>query len=146
MKIERNIFQTAARKDDLPLEIRNNIDDLMRINKGWEYRLFDDRECVDFIRDAYGAEMLHLYKSINPSYGPARADLFRYLLIYHYGGVYLDLKSTCTVPFEEIIRPDDQLILSHWKDPSWALYPQFGVPREIVQWAIICRSKHPLLL
>jgi inositol phosphorylceramide mannosyltransferase catalytic subunit len=37
-------------------------------------------------------------------------------------------------------------LLSHWKDPSWGLYPQFGVPREIVQWAIICRSKHPLLL
>ena len=81
--------------------IMNNIDFLIRMNGSWEYRMFDDRECGEFIRNAYGAEMLKLYMSINPAYGAARADLFRYLLIYHYGGVYLDLKSTCTKPFEQ---------------------------------------------
>lgn len=144
MKIPRKLFQTAPRTDDLTLEIINNIDYLTRINGSWEYRIYNDRECIDFIRNAYGAEMLKLYLSINPAYGAARADLFRYLLIYHYGGVYLDLKSTCTKPLDKIITPDDEFLISHGPK-QWGLHPEYGVPREFVQWAIICTSRHPML-
>ncbi len=38
-----------------------------------------------------------------PRYGVVLADIFRYLVIYNEGGVYLDIKSTVNRPLDEII-------------------------------------------
>ena len=47
----------------------------------------------NYIRREYGESILSCYLRIDPVYGAARADLFRYLLLYRTGGVYLDIKS-----------------------------------------------------
>ena len=39
--------------------------------------------------------MLNIYNSIDESYGPCRADLFRYLILYDKGGIYLDIDTIC---------------------------------------------------
>jgi len=101
------IHQTISTRDHLGKVFVDNISAIKNLNPGWEHRLYDDKECSDFIKEHYGTDMQNLYKRINPSYGPARADLFRYLLIYKIGGVYLDMKSTTTKPLSEVLRPDD---------------------------------------
>ncbi|MCA3362157.1 MAG: hypothetical protein INF74_09420, partial [Roseomonas sp.] len=62
------------------------------MNPDWEYRLYEDADCERFIRENYDAETFKLFRSIHPDYGAARADFFRYLLLYRLGGVYLDIK------------------------------------------------------
>jgi mannosyltransferase OCH1-like enzyme len=81
---------------------------------------------------------------INPKYGAARADFFRYLLMYREGGVYLDIKSGAKFPFNNIIFPDDEYILCHWELPAQTeiLLNQYG---EYQQWHIICKPSHPFL-
>lgn len=98
----------------LPQELAENIAALKAMNPGWEFRLYDDHDIEKFIAENYGDKILAVYHRINPHYGAARADFFRYLLIYRVGGVYLDIKSTAIRPLDEVILPDDQLILSHW--------------------------------
>src|ERR1035437_4729103 len=93
MPIPKFIYQTTKSKSSLPVTLEENIEQIRALNKGWIYRLFDDRDIEDFIRNVYGQETLALYHKINPTYGAGRADLFRYLLVYETGGVYLDIKS-----------------------------------------------------
>src|ERR1700723_370599 len=100
MTIPRIIHQTVPDKANLDDLISQNILHLKSMNRAWDYRLYDDKDCARFIADRYGAVMLSYYESITPRYGAARADLFRYLLIYEYGGVYLDIKSTIINPLD----------------------------------------------
>jgi autotransporter strand-loop-strand O-heptosyltransferase len=141
-QIPRIIHQTFKNKD-LPPEIQESVDNLKKMNPTFEYRFYDDQGCEDFIRDSY-PEVINDYLSINPIYGAARADFFRYLLMYKVGGVYLDIKSSTRVPLEEIIQPTDEYLLTHWEGKDWA--EELGyVHGELQNWQIICRPEHPFL-
>ena len=85
-------------------------------------------------------------------YGAARADLFRYLLMYKTGGVYLDIKSIATRSLDEVLRPDDAYILSQWHGKRFADLGM-GVHSalrgiegtEYQQWHIVAAPGHPFL-
>lgn len=150
--IPRLIHQTYKNRD-LPPEIVRNIASLRLLNPGWTYNFYDDEDCVAFIRNEYGPEVLDYYFRINKEYGASRADLFRYLCLYRLGGVYLDLKSGATKPFSEVLRPDDSFLLSHWHNggdeafAGWGMHPELAhIPGgEYEQWFIICSPGHPFL-
>jgi mannosyltransferase OCH1-like enzyme len=142
--IPKKIFQTIADKTKIDPAFQENIDKLKSQNPDWEYTLFDDSDIETYIKDHYGKEYLDCYNMINPKYGAAKADFFRYLLMYREGGVYLDIKSGIKFPLNNIIFPDDEYILTHWKgrDKSKVLLNTYG---EYQQWHIICRPNHPFL-
>jgi mannosyltransferase OCH1-like enzyme len=77
-------------------ELANNVDFIKRLNPDWTHTRYDEPMMKQFILEHYGAKILRYYERINPNYGAARADLFRYLLLYKVGGAYLDIKSTMT--------------------------------------------------
>jgi mannosyltransferase OCH1-like enzyme len=148
-RIPKMIHQTYPSRI-LPEEVEENIAALKTKNPGWEYRLYDDDDIERFIGTNYGEDVLGYYHRINPCYGVARADFFRYLLMYRQGGVYLDIKSTASQPLDEVVLPDDRLILSHWSED----FPYYGRHREFKhqidggefqQWHIICAPGHTYL-
>lgn len=137
----------------LPEALRDNVADLIAANPGWDHRLYDDRAIEQFISGHYPAEILAAYLRIRPEYGAARADLFRYLVIYRLGGVYLDIKSRFTRPIAEIVGGDEQIILSQWRNGAGQAHQGFGLHRELAhiaggefqQWHIIAAPGHPFL-
>ena len=56
-------------------------------------KFFDDSMIDDYIKKNFSHRIYNAYNSINKDYGPARADFFRYLVIYKEGGIYLDIDS-----------------------------------------------------
>lgn len=54
---------------------------------------------LDYIQRHYDQETLATYLLIAENYAAARSDFFRYLLMYQGRWSYLDLKSSCAVPF-----------------------------------------------
>ena len=150
-KIPKIIHKTYPTKN-INSDIQNNINNLKRLNPGYKYILYDDDDIIDFIKNNYSQHILNTYNSINPEYGPARADYFRYLLMYKKGGIYLDIKSGCDRPFDSIIKKDDEFILTHWGcDPSKHrgciirekdLNNEYG---EYCNWNIIIKRNHPLM-
>ena len=142
--IPRVIHQTFMTKN-LPLELQGNVENLKRLNPGWKHMIHDDDDIVKFITENYGLSIVNYYKRINPRYGAARADLFRYLLMYKCGGVYLDIKSTCSRPLDEVLLPTDRYILSHWRNKPEEVHAGFGMSKEVAhvtggeyqQWHII---------
>lgn len=148
--IPKVIHQTYHKKT-LPQEISDNIVCLKRMNPNWEYRLYDDSDIKNYIQTHY-PELLHVYLKINPVYGAAKADFFRYLLIYNEGGVYLDIKSSCDKPLDEVILADDVYILSHWQNEPGQVHQKMGFHScinnpfgEYQQWHLIAAKGHPFL-
>lgn len=141
--LKHQLFPTK----DLPDALADNVAKIKSMNPGWEHRIYDHNDRIEYIKEHYGNEILAYYERINPEYGAARADLFRYLLLYKHGGVYLDIKSTATVPFNEVIRKSDRYILSN-SGPVFASHftelanTTYG---EILQWHIFSSAEHPFL-
>ena len=142
-KIPRVIHQTYSTKE-LPDSLKITTEIVKTLNPSFEYRFYDDVDCINFIKENYDQETLDLYLNINPKYGAARADFFRYLLMYVQGGVYLDVKSIITEPLENTLLDTDEFILTHWEGKDFAkeLNYEFG---EFQNWHIICKPGHPFL-
>ncbi|HEX4366092.1 MAG TPA: glycosyltransferase [Rhodopila sp.] len=151
--IPRIIHQTHSSQDALPPAICESIAALRARNPDWDYRFYDDAAVTHFIREAYGATVLAYFNRIDPRYGAARADLFRYLLMYRVGGVYLDIKSTARLPLDDIVGSGNRLILTQWPrndrfegagrhDWEFAGKIKGG---EFQQWHVICPPGHPYL-
>uniref|UniRef100_A0A7S0P4S5 Uncharacterized protein n=1 Tax=Calcidiscus leptoporus TaxID=127549 RepID=A0A7S0P4S5_9EUKA len=78
-------------------------------NVGWEYHLWTDAENRQLIAQSY-PRLLHTYDSY-PS-AIQRADAARYVLAYHYGGVYLDMDVECYRPLAPLLA-NASLVLSY---------------------------------
>jgi len=151
MTIPKIIHQTAFRKTGLDRRIEQSIAALKSMNPQWEHRLYDDDDARAYIADHYGAGMACCFDSINPDYGAAKADLFRYLVMYREGGVYIDIKSTVTVGLDTVLSEHDSYLLSHWRNGrheeyrGWGLHPDCGPRGEYQNWHIVAAPRHPFL-
>ncbi|MES2501582.1 MAG: glycosyltransferase [Pseudomonadota bacterium] len=145
-KIPRIIHQTYFTKKLSPA-IEANIQKLKLQNPGWEYRFYDDQDIEKYIGENF-PELLEIYNKIKPKYGAARADFFRYLVIYKEGGVYLDIKSTLSQPLDTILESDDKFILAYWvfSHNPYSRHANIDNPNgEFQQWHIISVKGHPFL-
>lgn len=142
-QIPKIIHQTFKTKN-LPKDIQFSINQLKSQNPSFEYRFYDDEDCIKFIQDHYPKKVLDLYFKIPNKFTSARADLFRYLLMYKIGGVYLDIKSSTTSPLENTLIDTDEYLLTHWPGKDWKeeIGNSLG---EFQNWHIVCRPFHPFL-
>ncbi|HVZ44715.1 MAG TPA: glycosyltransferase [Ramlibacter sp.] len=149
--IPKIIHQTYASRR-MPAVLAANVEHIRATNPGWEHRFYDDEAAAAFIARHCGQKVLAAWRSIDPAYGAARADLFRYLLMYKVGGVYLDMKSSTALPLDSVLRADDALVLAHWPNrkgerfAGWGHHPGVMLARgELQQWHVICAPGHPFL-
>jgi hypothetical protein len=151
MSIPKIIHQTLPSKQKIDPAFQDNIANLKRLNPSWEHRLYEHVDMPLFILNHYGQDILDCFNMIDPRYGAARADFFRYLLMYVEGGVYLDIKSSASRALDEVLEEDDHYILSHWPHQSeWATAsyrrtPELGPDGEYQIFHIICAPRHPFL-
>jgi hypothetical protein len=153
MSIPKKLFQTAKSYDTLPAEIRANIARLKELNPDWEYRFFDDEQMKSYLKSNLQPEEWGLLQEVNPRYGVVLADIFRYVIIYNEGGVYLDVKSTATKPLSHTIDPDAAFVISQWHNRIGQPYRGYGfhpelsdVPGgEFQQWNVMAEPQHPFL-
>lgn len=131
MAISKDIYQTY-KSNDLPLLTQWHIRQLRKKNPDYQYHFYDD-EAVDlFIKNNFDEEIYNLFKRI--SIGAAKADFFRYAILYKRGGVYLDIDSLIVSPLATFIRADDVAVITRESHPN--MY---------VQWALVYEAGHPFL-
>lgn len=150
--IPKIIHQTFYERN-LSAPLQANVDRLRALNPGWEYRFYDDNDIATFIKGNYPSWVWDYFERIDARYGAARADFFRYLLMYKVGGMYLDIKSTATLPLDSVLKADDRFILSQWYLPNGEfehsegfIYDLRHIPGgEFQQWHILCAPGHPFM-
>jgi mannosyltransferase OCH1-like enzyme len=89
IQIPANIFQTWESKR-LPPLMFNAVKKIRRYNPRFNYHIYDDNECREFIKNNFDHEVLNAYDTLVP--GAFKADLWRYCILYKKGGIYLDIK------------------------------------------------------
>ena len=68
------------------------------LNPSFDYILWSDEDIRDFVDRCYPD---YLSRIENFQLGIIKADFFRLLALYHFGGIYVDIDFECLVPFEE---------------------------------------------
>jgi mannosyltransferase OCH1-like enzyme len=103
--IPKIIWQThECPYDELPELYKTNSQTYKDL--GWDYRYNSASDRQSFIEEHF-PQYLHLYLHIGP--GIYRADFWRYLVLYKYGGFYVDMDSFCD--FDKN-APENQLTIS----------------------------------
>lgn len=150
--IPRILWQTSKDRRKILPELIGCIEKLRKTNPTWEHRLFDDETQLLMLNEVCSDRFLKAYSRIQPRYGAAKADLFRYVAVYLYGGAYLDLKSGTTRPLDDILQPDDRFIISQWDNGPDGMFPGVGTRKtlkvpggEYEQWFVIAEPGHPFL-
>ena len=129
--IEKNIFQSWYTKDIHPL-LQNKIDIFKNLNPAYSYYLYNDNDMDNFVNENFNGEIAECYNKLNIIV--AKVDFWRYLVLYKYGGIYLDMDSNIEKPLNELIRSTDEAIIT-----------AEGNPYFYVQWALIFSKGHPIL-
>ena len=129
--IEKNIFQSWYTKNLDPL-LQKQIDYFKQLNPEYTYHLYNDNDMDNFVNQHFYGEVAECYNKLNIIV--AKVDFWRYLILYKYGGVYLDMDSSIEKPLHKLIKDEDQAIIT-----------AEGNPNLYVQWALIFSKQHPIL-
>ena len=80
-----------------------------KLNPEYEHRYMDDTQAAEFVLNEYGQEWHDLF--ISMPVGVMRGDVWRYMVIYKYGGVYADLDTECLEPISKWMLEDKNFIV-----------------------------------
>jgi mannosyltransferase OCH1-like enzyme len=130
--IPKKIFQTY--KTDY-----NNLSNIQKAmtqtwidkNPGYEYHYYSDYDIEQFILSHYGKEWHELFLTVK--YPVMKADIFRILVLYKYGGFYADLDTECVTPMDSVVENTHTALIA-----NWAHY-------EMCHWFFGFEAGHPLL-
>jgi inositol phosphorylceramide mannosyltransferase catalytic subunit len=127
-KIIHQTFKTAQ----LPFITRWYISRFRKKNSSYLYAFYNDEQVDAFLKKEYGGDIYKAYQKLN--IGAAKADLFRYAILYREGGIYLDIDSYINCNLDTLIRQDDNAILALERHHDY-----------YAQWALIYAPGHPFL-
>jgi len=129
--IEKNIFQSWHTRNLHPV-VREKIEFFKNLNPEYVYSLSTDDDMDKFVNENYPGTIADSYNRLNIIV--AKVDFWRYLILYKYGGVYLDMDSSIEKPLNQLIKDEDEAIIT-----------AEGNPMYYVQWALIFSKRHPIL-
>jgi hypothetical protein len=100
-RVLHQVWKTHA----VPADLQGYVDSWRRENPEWTFRIWNDTESLSLIKDHYPwfYKHIHHFKS-----GVEKADIFRYFILYHHGGVYMDLDMECLRPWDPLLQRHDE--------------------------------------
>jgi len=145
--IPKVVYQTWHSGEDVPIQYQEIMQHNKKMNPGYRFVLLDDVELNRFFRMNHEIpkDVKKLFFNVNPHYGPARADIFRYVVVYLFGGIYLDIKIRCLVPFDDWILATDEYIFSYWEEFFYQKNVIKNKNGEMQNWFIISKPRHEFL-
>lgn len=113
------IYQTWFSKE-LPEHIKKSVEKLKTENPEFEYFLFDDNDCREFISSHFEENVVDAFDTLIP--GAYKADLWRYCVLYVNGGIYLDIKYNCVNGFKLIGLTEQEWFVKDFESSNGGVY------------------------
>lgn len=129
--IPANIIQTF-KTNKLHPSVYQNIQSFLAINPDHTYYLITDAIGEQLIRDHFDDRVLSAYKTLHN--GSARGDFLRYVALYVYGGMYLDMDSGLFTSLTSFMPEETDFIFFYYNDNVM-----------ITQWIIMIQERHELM-
>jgi mannosyltransferase OCH1-like enzyme len=130
--IPKNIFQTHK-----SMEYIEGKKDILRAVNSWRkydgefnYRFYNDKQAEDFIKDNFDNDTYTAYMKLPMAV--MKADLWRYCIIYTYGGIYADTDT--------ILKANPNILL---KDSLLVIVPENNT--NLCQWVFAAPKKSEIL-
>ena len=142
-KIPKIIWRTAA-DQSWQVNCRSAYDETAQTNPGWEQRVMTNNDVMHYIRTAYASVQPIIDVAERIQLGVMLADLWRLLIIFDQGGLYLDLKCPAVQPIEHRLSLEtNRVYVCQWK----AYRPQAHLFKggEFVNWAIMAPPRNPAI-
>lgn len=130
-KIPRNLIQTYE-NNKLNNTIYDNIISLLKINNDFNYYLITDEIGINLINKYFDKYTLDAFNKLN--IGVSKGDFLRYISMYIYGGVYLDLDSSINISLSSYIDPNiEHIFFLDWDN-------------NLQQWCFMCSPNNSIIL
>jgi mannosyltransferase OCH1-like enzyme len=117
--IPLKIYQTWYTKE-LSEMLQNTVNILKEQNPEFEFYLYDDNDCREFIKNNFDICVLNAFDQLIP--GAYKADLFRYCILFIQGGIYLDIKYYGINGFKFISLTDKEYIVQDITSSGSGIY------------------------
>jgi hypothetical protein len=118
--IPKRIFQThSVRTPHMPSWQQHNPD--------YTHEFYDDAQCAEFLHAYFVPQVAAAYCQLAP--GAARADMWRYCVLYIHGGVYVDADCCCASPLPAWLPASASLVVvqDHSSQPVTDVFQGFLV-------------------
>jgi mannosyltransferase OCH1-like enzyme len=137
IRIPRLIHQTY-KTHDIPSFWNSTVNSVIEMNKNdFKYRRWSDIEIDKFVKQYEPKFYYKTYK--NYRYQIQRVDSFRYVLMYHIGGIYIDMDNGCNRPFKDLVVALESLDPDAVHLTALPRSPKFGVDNDF----LISSVNHP---
>ena len=129
--ISKTIYQTWSTQQ-LPNKLEKLHDKMRKKNPNFEHVIYTDEQMNDYMNSNVDKEIKNIYWKMN--HIVAKADIWRYSILYNKGGVYLDIDSQISGSLSDLINDDDNAIIT----------PEIH-ENLFIQWGLIFGEKHKIL-
>jgi len=116
--IPKNVYYTHVNKNTKKKFLKT-ISFNKKNNPTLNFIFYDDEKSRRFI-EKYYPKFYKFYENIHPDYGAVKADIFRVLILYKYGGIYIDIK-TKIINIYELIK-NKEFCIATYDDTLMYLY------------------------
>ena len=131
-KIPKFLFRMAEWEwDELPPVFRTMFKKCVTENPDYTLYYFGRNQSSDFVSSFY-PQFLNDYRSVKV--GAFRADIFRLLVLYSFGGIYNDIGQTFVRNISDVVNSADEFV-SVKEINNWGIYQSF----------IAAYPRHPLI-
>ena len=148
-KITPALYQTWE-SNDFGKRHAKEIQKFRSLNPGLDFYIYNKEQRDAYMLNSWGSKPIYLaYK--NAKFGQIRADIFRYCIVYEFGGYYFDISKGCSVPLNTLHSPNSVGLIANESNDRLEPVPTnlltiYGEPKKLfVQWAFGFAPNSPIL-
>ena len=129
--IPKTIYQTW-KTQNLPEKVTKLHKKFKALNRDYNHIIYTDEQMNDYINSNVDKEIANVYWKMK--HIVAKADIWRYSILFNEGGIYVDIDSSITGSLDKLIKDEDKAIVSAETNKNL-----------FVQWALVYEKKHIIL-
>ncbi len=129
--IPKKIYQTWHTQI-LPKKLNSLHKKMLTKNPKYEHIIYTDEQMNDYMNSNAEKDIKDIYWKMN--HIVAKADIWRYTILYNIGGIYLDIDSQIIGSLDELINNQDKAIVT----------PEIH-KNQFIQWGLIFKKNHKIL-
>ena len=131
-KIPRNIIQ-IYKTNKIHTHIYKNVMKMIEKNPEYDYLFITYEIASELIKQNFDDRTLAAYERIQ--IGAAKADFIRYVVLYLYGGIYLDLDASIEIEIDRFIPNDADFIFFY----------RFVDETKLTQWIFFTKPENHII-
>jgi mannosyltransferase OCH1-like enzyme len=138
--IYNNIFQThkSIKYINSKPKLRLSVKTWLQHKNKFNYFFYDDNNCEKFMKNIVGGDTYKAYQKL--PINVMKADLWRYCVIYEYGGIYADIDTICKINPQIFLNdalltivPENECHLCQW---VFAAPPKSPILKEVIELSV----------